>query len=83
MATRMRVQRVRRDMSPRDLAVLAECRHQTISKVETQEWSVGPALARRIAAVMTLPLSTLFEEKPGEGHYASKMILWAKTDVVK
>lgn len=83
MATKLKVQRVRRDLSARALAEMVDTRQQTISKIETGAWSVSPELARRIAAAMNLPLSTLFEERPGAGAWKLKKILWARTEVVK
>ena len=83
MATHLRIERIRRDLSTRQLAEKAGLGYQTLSRLERGEHSCSRPLAQALADSLNVPLSLLFEERPGYGQQSKRMLLWAREDVVK
>jgi len=60
LANRLRVARAERDLSQGDLAQLVGVSRQTISSIETGQYTPSALLAFRLAAAVAMPVDTLF-----------------------
>ena len=82
MASRLKVERTRRDLSASALATRVGLTQQTISALETGVQSSSEENARKIARALDLPFDELFETRPA-GRFMARPIIWARKDVVK
>ena len=60
LANRLRVARAERDLSQGDLGRLVGVSRQTVSSIETGQYVPSATLAFRLAAVLDIPVDTLF-----------------------
>ncbi|NJD28815.1 MAG: helix-turn-helix transcriptional regulator [Chloroflexi bacterium] len=60
LANRLRVARAERDLSQTDLAESVDVSRQTISSIETGQYTPSALLAFRLAAALRVPVAQLF-----------------------
>lgn len=60
LANRLRVARAERDLSQGELAGLVGVSRQTISSIETGQYTPSTLLAFRLAAALAVPVAQLF-----------------------
>lgn len=60
LANRLRVARAERDVSQEQLAAAAQVSRQTISSIETGQYTPSALLAFRLAQVLSVPVAELF-----------------------
>ena len=82
MATHLKVQRIRRDLTAHGLAEAVGLTQQTISALENGVQSTSRENARKVARSLGLTFDVLFEIRPS-GRFRAAPIIWAREDVVE